>query len=118
MLRKIVSKQFIFLLVLAVGIYLLAFPYRSLAMNWFGPGIDRVKTIITPQTLKSTETQIKTLAERGSTIASESGNFLDNVVGVNQSEATKSTLEKGIDYAQYRYCKQVVEDWESKATKK
>ncbi len=102
------------LLVLAGVIYLLAFPYRTEAQNWLGPLWTRVQHFINPQTLNSTTDQLKTLAQRGTSLASESGELLNNVVGVNQSEATKSMTERTIDYAQYRYCKQVVDEWDKR----
>lgn len=115
MLRFIFSKKIIVLLVLAGVIYVLAFPYRTKAQTWFSPVMAKVQQLIKPQTINSTTGSLKTLAERGVSLASESGDLLNNVVGVNQQEATKSLTERTIDYAQYRYCKQVVDEWDRRS---
>ena len=115
MLRLIFAKKIVIVIAVGVAVYFLIFPYREQTQKWSAPFLTKVKQFINPQTIDSTTTQIKTLAERGTSLASESGELLDNVVGVNQSEATKSMTERTIDYAQYRYCKQVVDEWDRRS---
>lgn len=112
MLSWIFSKKIIVLVIVVIGVYFLAFPYRAQAQRWLAPVLSKVQAVIKPQTINSTTSSLKTLAERGVGLASESGDLLNNVVGVNQQEATKSLTQRTIDYAQYRYCKQVVDEWD------
>ncbi len=114
MFRLLFAKKIVILLVLAGVIYFLAFPYRSQTQAWLNPVWTKLQQLVTPQTVSSTTGSLKTLAERGVSLASESGELLDNVVSVNQEEASKSLTERTINYAQYRYCKQVVETWEDR----
>ncbi len=114
MLRWFLTKKIVVVILVGVVIYFLAFPYREQTRKWLIPILSKVEQYINPQTISSTTTQIKTLAQRSTSLASESGELLENVVGVNQQEASKSLTEKTIDYAQYRYCKQVVETWENR----
>lgn len=45
-------------------------------------------------------------------VSLESGNVLGDFIQVNEKDQDKRTHEKALEYAQYMYCKQVVEAWE------
>lgn len=61
--------------------------------------------------------QLATLSGKAAEVGSHVQNVLGKAITVNEDEEKKSIQAETIDYAKYLYCKQVVEDYETKQKK-
>lgn len=63
-------------------------------------------------------TTIQPTIQKVQEVNTHSGVVLGSIVQVNEADENKQPHEKALDYAQYMYCKQVVDQWdEAQATK-
>lgn len=73
-------------------------PYQ--VAEWISKQVDMVVEQISP-----TATQVQE-------VSSQSGVILGEFIQVNENDQEKKLHERTLEFAQYAYCKQVVEQWE------
>ena len=62
---------------------------------------------------KAAEAQIKILSERSEEVSAEIGKVLGDFVQVNEAGENQALHERALEYGQYLYCQQVVEQYEA-----
>jgi len=63
-------------------------------------------------------TTLQPTVTRVQEISTQSGTVLGSIVQVNEADENKKPHEKALDYAQYLYCKQVVDQWDEQQAEK
>ncbi len=63
-------------------------------------------------------TTLQPTVTRVQEISTQSGTVLGSIVQVNEADENKKPHEKALDYAQYLYCKQVVDQWDAEQAEK
>ena len=58
--------------------------------------------------------QAAQLTERGSQVLEQGTKVLGAAVTVDESQENSSLTDRALNYGRYLYCKQVVEDWETR----
>jgi len=70
------------------------------------------------QQTNSAITTIQPTIKKVQEVSSQSGTVLGSIIQVNEGDENRQPHEKALDYAQYMYCKQVVDQWDkAEATK-
>ena len=60
--------------------------------------------------------QASQLTERGSQVLEQGTKVLGAAVTVDESQENSSLTDRALGYGRYLYCKQVVEDWETRTS--
>ncbi len=60
--------------------------------------------------------QAAQLTERGSQVLEQGTKVLGAAVSVDKSQENGSLTDRALNYGRYLYCKQVVEDWETRTS--
>jgi hypothetical protein len=60
--------------------------------------------------------QAAQLTERGSQVLEQGTKVLGAAVTVDESQENSSLTDRALNYGRYLYCKQVVEDWETRSS--